>query len=61
MDKRIYFAVINGSLIDNYEIARMALAVSGRYIKHNDFDVIREYAAYCNGIKKKLRILLSSI
>ena len=54
MEKRIYFAVINGSLIDNYEIARMALVVSGKYIRHDDFESIREYAAYCNGIKKEL-------
>lgn len=54
MEKRIYFAVTNGSLIDNYEIARMALVVSGKHIRHDDFESIREYAAYCNGIKKEL-------
>lgn len=54
MEKRIYFAVTNGSLIDNYEIARMALVVSGKYIRHDDFESIREYTTHCNGIKKEL-------
>lgn len=54
MEKIIYFAVTNGSLIDNYEIARMALVVSGKYIRHNDFESIRKYATHCNGIKKEL-------
>lgn len=54
MTDRIYFSVSNGSMVDNYEIARAAMLVDGKYIRHDDFKTIRDYAASCDGIIKEL-------
>ena len=51
---RIYFALVNGSLIDNYDIARMALAVEGKKLYFTDLDAVREFASTCKGIKKEI-------
>lgn len=50
----IYFATIDGSLVANYELAKMAFVVNGVSIEANDLDAIREFAMSCKGILKEV-------
>ena len=40
MSDKIYFATVNGNLIDNYDLANAALITTGKRIEFSDFDVI---------------------
>lgn len=47
-----------GVLIDNYEIARMALVVSGKYIRHNDYESLENMLHIVMELRKNFLILL---
>lgn len=50
----IYFAANDGKLVTNYELAKMAFVVNGVFIKADNLDMIREFAASCKGILKEV-------
>ena len=49
MMENIYFTTINGTLVNNYDIAKAAI------INENNFDEVRRYASTCRGIIKEIR------
>ncbi len=50
----IYFMDINGKLVTNRELARMALITKGENIYAEDLDSIRNFAKLCKGITKEV-------
>jgi hypothetical protein len=52
--KKIYFTTINGNVINNFGLARLAMLRDGEYITSNDYDRLREYAETCKGIIKEI-------
>lgn len=54
-EEYIYFGTVDGGLVDNYDIIKIARIVSGLNICINEFDRIREYAKSCKGIKNEVR------
>lgn len=54
MGDYIYFATIDGGLIDNYDVVKMAKVVHGKDFLASDFESVRGYAKTCKGIKKEI-------
>ena len=54
MMEDIYFTTINGTLVNNYDIAKAAI-INGDFINENNFDEVRRYASTCKGIIKEIR------
>lgn len=52
--KKIYFTTINGNVINNFGLARLAMLRDGELIASNDYDRLREYAETCKGIIKEI-------
>ena len=45
MNNRIYFATINNTIVDNYDISQALMIVDGVKISADNFKAIRKYAA----------------
>ena len=54
MTENIYFTTTNGTLVNNYDIAKTAI-ISGNFIDGNNFDEVRRYASICKGIIKEIK------
>lgn len=52
--KKIYFTTINGNVINNFGLARLAMLRDGELIASNDYDRLREYAETCKGVIKEI-------
>lgn len=50
MTDDIYFGTLDGDLVTNFELARIAKIVDGREIDYNDLLSIKAYADICRGI-----------
>lgn len=55
MDNKIYFELMDGSLIDNYQLANIAYICSGHKIAPTDFDSLRAVSLMCDGIKREIK------
>ena len=53
MVKEIYFTTTSGKLVNNYDIAKVAI-INGDTIDEYNVDDIRKYAATCKGIIKEI-------
>ena len=52
---KIYFVTINGNVINNDGIARLAMLHDGEPIMSNDYYRVRKYAETCKGIVKEIK------
>lgn len=50
----IYFSTIDGDMVDNYDLVRMAKVVNNVDINAEDFEKVRKYAKLCDGICKEI-------
>ena len=50
----IYFSTVDGDMVDNYDLVRMARIVNGYKMNAENFDDIRCYAKSCKGIVKEI-------
>lgn len=50
----IYFSTVDGGMVDNYDIVRMAKVVYDVNIYPTDFVEIRKFANQCEGICKEI-------
>ena len=50
MNNRIYFATIDNTIVDNYDISQALMIVDGVKISADNFKAIRKYAAQTEGI-----------
>lgn len=50
----IYFSTVDGDMVDNYELVRMAKVMNNVNIDAEDFDKVRKLAKMCNGICKEI-------
>ena len=55
MSEKIYFATVNGNLIDNYDLANAALVTTGKRIEFDNFDALRKFAETCKGVKFEVK------
>ena len=55
MSEKIYFATVNGNLIDNYDLANVALITTGKRIEFGDFNALRKFAETCKGVKFEVK------
>lgn len=53
MAKEIYFTTTSGKLVNNYDIAKVAI-INGDTVDGYNFDDVRKYAATCKGIIKEI-------
>lgn len=53
MAKEIYFTTTSGKLVNNYDIAKVAI-INGDTVDGYNFDDVRKYAAACKGIIKEI-------
>lgn len=53
MMENIYFTTTNGTLVNNYDIAKTAI-INGDYIDNNNFEEVRKYAGTCKGIVREI-------
>lgn len=53
MYKEIYFTTTSGKLVNNYDIAKVAI-INGDTVDECNFDDVRKYAATCKGIIKEI-------
>jgi hypothetical protein len=53
MAKEIYFTTISGKLVNNYDIAKVAI-INGDTVDECNFDDVRKYAVTCKGIIKEI-------
>lgn len=53
MAKEIYFTTTSGKLVNNYDIAKVAI-INGDTVDEYNFDDVRKYAATCKGIIKEI-------
>ena len=53
MTKEIYFTTTSGKLVNNYDIAKVAI-INGDTVDECNFDDIWKYAAICKGIIKEI-------
>ncbi len=53
MAKEIYFTTTSGKLVNNYDIAKVAI-INGDAVDKCNFDDIRKYAATCKGVIKEI-------
>lgn len=53
MAKEIYFTTTSGKIVNNYDIAKVAI-INGDTVDGCNFDDVRKYAATCKGIIKEI-------
>lgn len=53
MAKEIYFTTTSGKIVNNYDIAKVAI-INGDTVDGFNFDDVRKYAATCKGIIKEI-------
>jgi hypothetical protein len=51
--ERIWFETIDGSVIDNYDIAKLIFISAGVHIEPDNHEAIKSFAKGCRGIKKE--------
>ena len=54
MSKVLYFELVNGGIITNYELSLIANVNHKKSIPCDDLPAIRQYAASCKGIKREI-------
>lgn len=54
MSKILYFELVNGGIITNYELSIFANVNNRRNISCDDLPAIRQYAATCKGVKREI-------
>lgn len=59
MMENIYFTTTNGTLVNNYDIAKTAI-INGDYIDDNNFEEVRKYASNCKGIVREIKPSIKS-
>lgn len=54
MNKVLYFELVNGGIITNYELSLIANVNHKKSIPYDDLPTIRQYAASCKDIKREI-------
>lgn len=50
----IYFKTVDDDIVDNYELVRIAKIVDDLDIGVNDFEKVRKFAQWCDGIVEEI-------
>lgn len=54
MDKKIYFELASGDIVDSFEVAKSVNIVLGRKIDYSDLNEVENASLFCAGIVNKI-------